>query len=197
MAVLTEEAQPLVSVDAQLDQARFLLSILKAIHIHEDVVLVMGKEGLKFVSEDAKAIQANAYIQADLFSKYVIKTESESSQNEEGEEEPAQASLRLHLPTLIDCLALQLGGGSASGSGLAAGLFSAVGGASSVAAVPGAVICLRHESAGPLRLWLEEGGVVTEVRARGRDPGETMDFEFAGDGDVAGKVYKYTLLVTT
>jgi len=208
MAVMAEDTDgSVVRVQAQLDNARFLLLALKALQMSDDVVVVMSANGLQFIVEDAKSIQATVYITKSLFRKYSIKsvslTEEEKNQEEgaissanevadDSEDVDLELAQRLDLSTLIDCLALQLGGaGAAAGAASTApALLSAAG--ASLSASLGAVLCLEHESQGPLKLFIEEGGVVTEVRARGRHAYEKMDFNFGGDSnDIAGKVCVY------
>jgi hypothetical protein len=235
MAVLAEDDETVVSVDAQLDNARFLLHSLKAIHINEEVQVTMNSTGLQFVVEDAKSIQASAFIHKNLFRNYSIREathedehdvttvaaedegDGQSGEAEARAENPSQSqrlsqgdltvSLRLDMSTLIDCLALQLGGANTAGAaaGGATALLSAMaagggGGGAGISLAAGsssgAVLCLQHKSQGPLQLWIEEGGVVTDVRARGRRAPEQMDFNFASEeAGVVGKVHKYSAYV--
>ncbi len=150
-------AAPLpVTVEAQLQNARFLLHFLKALHFKDDVTLILGGHGLKVTVEDSKSFQANAYIQRALFRKFDLSggARREGEQGEEDAREP-EVSFRLSMGSLVECLGLF---GHHSGSAPA--------------------LCLRYEEGEPLRLWLEEGGVVTEVRARTRVALEVLDFDF-------------------
>uniref|UniRef100_A0A8C6KA86 RAD1 homolog (S. pombe) n=1 Tax=Nothobranchius furzeri TaxID=105023 RepID=A0A8C6KA86_NOTFU len=56
-----------------LDNARNLSNLLKAISFKDHAVFTTTPNGLKVTVEDCKCVQANAFIQADIFQEFTIK----------------------------------------------------------------------------------------------------------------------------
>uniref|UniRef100_A0A672RFJ6 Cell cycle checkpoint protein RAD1-like n=1 Tax=Sinocyclocheilus grahami TaxID=75366 RepID=A0A672RFJ6_SINGR len=61
---------------ASLDNARNLSNILKAISFRDHAIFNATQNGLKVTVEDSKCLQANAFIQADIFQEYIIKEDA-------------------------------------------------------------------------------------------------------------------------
>jgi len=61
---------------AKLDNARNLLNILKAVHFKESATCFVSSNGLKVTVEDAKCVQANAFVQSGIFQEYIFKEDS-------------------------------------------------------------------------------------------------------------------------
>uniref|UniRef100_A0A671RPE9 Cell cycle checkpoint protein RAD1-like n=2 Tax=Sinocyclocheilus TaxID=75365 RepID=A0A671RPE9_9TELE len=61
---------------ASLDNARNLSNILKAISFRDHAIFSATQNGLKVTVEDSKCLQANAFIQADIFQEYIIKEDT-------------------------------------------------------------------------------------------------------------------------
>uniref|UniRef100_A0A671X8W0 RAD1 homolog (S. pombe) n=1 Tax=Sparus aurata TaxID=8175 RepID=A0A671X8W0_SPAAU len=64
--------EPYVLV-ASLDNARNLSNILKSITFKDHAIFSATPNGLKVTVEDSKCMQANAFIQADIFQEFTIK----------------------------------------------------------------------------------------------------------------------------
>jgi len=75
---------------AKLDNARNLHNILKAVHFKESATCFVSSNGLKFTVEDAKCVQANAFVQSGIFQEFIFKEES--------------ATFRINLNVLLECL---------------------------------------------------------------------------------------------
>lgn len=91
MSISTQEADESEYVlIAKLDNARTLANILKAIHFTESAIVFASDNGLKITTEDSKCVQANAFVQAGLFSDFTIRQE--------------QATFKVNLAVLLDCL---------------------------------------------------------------------------------------------
>uniref|UniRef100_A0AAR2M3Y8 RAD1 homolog (S. pombe) n=1 Tax=Pygocentrus nattereri TaxID=42514 RepID=A0AAR2M3Y8_PYGNA len=58
---------------ASLDNARNLSNILKAISFKDHAIFNVTQNGLKVTIEDSKCLQANAFIQADIFQEFTLK----------------------------------------------------------------------------------------------------------------------------
>ncbi|KAL4223188.1 ssDNA endodeoxyribonuclease [Mactra antiquata] len=86
---------------ARIDNARSVSNILKAIHFKETATVFASPMGLKVTVEDAKCIQANAFIQEGIFQEYVIKEE--------------QITFKINLTILLECLTI-FGTGAVGGS---------------------------------------------------------------------------------
>ncbi|XP_014681061.1 PREDICTED: cell cycle checkpoint protein RAD1-like [Priapulus caudatus] len=76
----------------KLDNARTMANILKAIHFKESASVYASENGLKFTVEDAKCVQANAFLQGSLFSEFKMLEET--------------SSFKVNLTVLIDCLTI-------------------------------------------------------------------------------------------
>uniref|UniRef100_A0A6B2F719 Cell cycle checkpoint protein RAD1 n=1 Tax=Bothriechis nubestris TaxID=1766655 RepID=A0A6B2F719_9SAUR len=77
---------------ATLDNVRNLSNILKAIHFKDHAACFTSSNGLKFTVENAKSLQANAFIQAGIFQEFVVREES--------------VMFRINLSVLLDCLTI-------------------------------------------------------------------------------------------
>ncbi|KAH9502366.1 ssDNA endodeoxyribonuclease [Bulinus truncatus] len=86
---------------AKLDNARNISTILKAIHFKDIATVIASPMGLKVTVEDAKCVQANAFIQEGIFHHYSIKED--------------QLAFKINLTVLLECLTIF--GSSATPSG--------------------------------------------------------------------------------
>ncbi|XP_070599576.1 cell cycle checkpoint protein RAD1 isoform X1 [Erythrolamprus reginae] len=77
---------------ATLDNVRNLSNILKAIHFRDHSTCFATSNGLKVTVENAKSLQANAFIQAAVFQEFVVREES--------------VTFRINLSVLLDCLTI-------------------------------------------------------------------------------------------
>ncbi|OCU02610.1 RAD1 checkpoint DNA exonuclease L homeolog isoform X2 [Xenopus laevis] len=75
-----------------LDNVRNLSNILKAIHFKDHASCFATNNGLKVTVENAKCLQANAFIQAGIFQEFNIREES--------------VVFRVNLTVLLDCLTI-------------------------------------------------------------------------------------------
>ncbi|NXY87705.1 RAD1 protein, partial [Alcedo cyanopectus] len=90
-------AQPPVSGEpyalfASLDNVRRLSSLLKAVHFQDHATCFATANGLRVTVEDAKCIQANAFIQAEIFQEFAVQEQS--------------VTFRINLSVLLDCLTI-------------------------------------------------------------------------------------------
>ncbi|XP_052432449.1 cell cycle checkpoint protein RAD1 [Carassius gibelio] len=85
---------------ASLDNARNLSNILKAISFRDHAIFNATQNGLKVTVEDSKCLQANAFIQADIFQEYIIKEDT--------------VGFQVNLTVLLDCLTI-FGGSTVPG----------------------------------------------------------------------------------
>ncbi|XP_064612700.1 cell cycle checkpoint protein RAD1-like [Liolophura sinensis] len=79
-------------VMAKIDNVRNVSNILKAIHFKDTATVFASSMGFKVTVEDAKCVQANAFIQAGIFHEFVIKEE--------------QVTFKINLTVLMDCLTI-------------------------------------------------------------------------------------------
>uniref|UniRef100_A0A8C3Q183 Cell cycle checkpoint protein RAD1 n=1 Tax=Chrysolophus pictus TaxID=9089 RepID=A0A8C3Q183_CHRPC len=77
---------------ASLDNARNLSSLLRAVHFQDHATCFATANGLRVTVEDAKCIQANAFIQAEIFQEFHVQEES--------------VVFRINLAVLLDCLTI-------------------------------------------------------------------------------------------
>ncbi|KAM8793142.1 cell cycle checkpoint protein RAD1-like [Eudromia elegans] len=91
-------------LSASLDNARHLSSLLRAVHFQDHASCFATANGIKVTVEDAKCLQANAFIQAEIFQEYAVQEES--------------VVFRINLAVLLDCLTI-FGASSLPGSSTA------------------------------------------------------------------------------
>ncbi|XP_039398918.1 cell cycle checkpoint protein RAD1 isoform X2 [Mauremys reevesii] len=77
---------------ASLDNVRNLSNILKAIHFKDHATCFATTNGIKVTVENAKCLQANAFIQAGIFQEFIVQEES--------------VMFRINLAVLLDCLTI-------------------------------------------------------------------------------------------
>ncbi|NXI69872.1 RAD1 protein, partial [Anseranas semipalmata] len=77
---------------ASLDNARNLSSLLRAVQFRDHATCFASANGLRVTVEDAKCIQANAFIQAEIFQEFAVQEES--------------VTFRINLAVLLDCLTI-------------------------------------------------------------------------------------------
>uniref|UniRef100_H3BWC7 RAD1 homolog (S. pombe) n=1 Tax=Tetraodon nigroviridis TaxID=99883 RepID=H3BWC7_TETNG len=87
---------------ASLDNARNLSNILKAIAFKDHAIFSATPNGLKVTVEDSKCLQANAFIQADIFQEFTIREDL--------------VGFQINLTVLLDCL--NIFGGSPMPAGI-------------------------------------------------------------------------------
>ncbi|KAJ1210433.1 hypothetical protein NDU88_005797 [Pleurodeles waltl] len=91
---------------ACLDNVRNLSNILKAIHFKDHATCFATKNGLKVTVENAKCLQANAFIQAGIFQEFSVQ------------DDDASVTFRINLTVLLDCLTI-FGGSALPGASTA------------------------------------------------------------------------------
>ncbi|XP_061204014.1 cell cycle checkpoint protein RAD1 [Neopsephotus bourkii] len=84
-------AEPYV-LSASLDNARHLSSLLRAVHFQDHATCFATVNGLRVTVEDAKCIQANAFIQAEIFQEFAVQEQT--------------VTFRINLSVLLDCLTI-------------------------------------------------------------------------------------------
>ncbi|XP_073400018.1 cell cycle checkpoint protein RAD1 [Dendrobates tinctorius] len=75
-----------------LDNVRNLSNILKAVHFKDHASCFATSNGLKVTVENAKCLQANAFIQAGIFQEFNVREDS--------------VVFRINLTVLLDCLTI-------------------------------------------------------------------------------------------
>ncbi|NXX95637.1 RAD1 protein, partial [Centropus bengalensis] len=96
-------AEPSV-LSASLDNARHLSSLLRAVHFQDHATCFATANGLRVTVEAAKCVQANAFIQAEIFQEFAVQEES--------------VTFRINLSVLLDCLTI-FGASSSPGTSTA------------------------------------------------------------------------------
>lgn len=152
MSLLTEESdEPEHLLVASIDNAKNVAQLLKAVNFRETAMVFATQNGLKVTVEDCKCVQANAFIQADMFNEFVLTEDA--------------VSFRINLSVLLDCLYIFGSGGGGGGSNRSSG---GSGG-------PALRMCYSAYGS-PLSLILEEGGVITDCAIKTQDVEDILDF---------------------
>jgi len=136
---------------ARLENVRVLSQLLKSIQIREQSTWFISPNGIKVTVEDAKCVQSNAFIKADIFSEFELK---EGRGDEDGSDD---LSFSINLNVVIECLNMFGGDSGAS---------------------PFLKICYGGYGH-PFILLLEEQGVINDSQIKTREAEECLDFNFA------------------
>lgn len=75
---------------AKIDNAKNILQLLKAVNFRDMATVFGSRNGLKVTVEEAKCVQANAFIQSDIFQEYEIQEEV--------------VTFKVNLNVLVECL---------------------------------------------------------------------------------------------
>ena len=145
---------------AKLTSPKVLAQILKMLNFREDVTITVGVNGLKITAEVSKSFQANAFIQRETFLEYKVAKEIEA-----GEEETV---FNISISTLIECLNL-----CGAGTGMSANTMSSLPtNYTNISNLPTTSMMLYYSDSGdPLRIWLEEDGVISGKNLVWHSPG--------------------------
>lgn len=143
---------------ARLENIKIFAQLLRSIHFRETATWFLSGNGIKVTVEDAKCVQANAFIKAEIFQEFILRPPVSSS-----EEEEEDLSFSINLGVVLECLNM-FGGVGVGGDG--------GGGAS-----PSLKICYVGYGH-PLVLLLEDQGVVTDCQVRTKEAEECLDFNF-------------------
>ncbi|KAM4050594.1 cell cycle checkpoint protein RAD1 [Anomaloglossus baeobatrachus] len=92
MSLLSQVEEEQYVFACSLDNVRNLSNILKAIHFKDHASCFATSNGLKVTVENAKCLQANAFIQAGIFQEFTVREDS--------------VVFRINLTVLLDCLTI-------------------------------------------------------------------------------------------
>lgn len=141
---------------ARLENVKILAQLLKSIHFRERSTWYISENGIKVTVEDAKCVQTNAFIKADLFQEFMLRP---GRGDEDGTDD---LSFSVNLGVVLECL----------------NMFGGVGVGENLGSAPSLKICYAGYGH-PLVLYLEEQGVVTDCQVKTREAEECLDFNFA------------------
>jgi hypothetical protein len=161
----------------KLTSPKVLLQILKVLNFREDATVNVGPQGIKITAEISKSFQASAFIQRETFIEYNV---SEDTQN--GQED---IIFNISLPILIQCLNLCGGaiGSSSSVTGFLLGnnmhmaLANILGNTNAANASSTSLVLYYTEIGEPLRIWLEEDGIISGATIPTMDGTDTLSFD--------------------
>ncbi|KAI5698024.1 hypothetical protein M8J76_004690 [Diaphorina citri] len=141
---------------AQIDNVKKLTTILKALHFKEKAILYPSQRGLKVIVQDAKCMQAAAYIYPTLFQVYEVNI------NNSNDESGDTVMFQIPFIALLQCLTIFDGCSN----------------------TPGATSTLKMTYRGyghPLNLILEEEGVLTDCQIRTQEAIDVLNFVIRDD----------------
>jgi len=141
---------------ARLENVKILSQLLKSIHFRERSTWYISQNGIKVTVEDAKCVQTNAFIKAEIFHEFLLKA---GRGDEEGSDD---LSFSVNLGVVLECL----------------NMFGGVGAGENLGTAPSLKICYAGYGH-PLVLYLEEQGVITDCQVKTREAEECLDFNFA------------------
>jgi len=141
---------------AKLESVKIFAQLLKSIHFRERSTWYISTNGIKVTVEDAKCVQTNAFIKAEIFQEFLLRP---GRGDEEGSDD---LSFSVNLGVVLECL----------------NMFGGVGGGENLGAAPSLKICYAGYGH-PFVLYLEEQGVVTDCQVKTKEAEECLDFNFA------------------
>ena len=166
-----EDTTSRVGFFGKLTNVKILQHIFKTIsQLNDDACIYIKKDGLKMTVETAKAFQANAFIQANIFNEFNIGDDDEFGFN-------------VSLSTMLECLSI-FGSSSttSTGSSLLTPSSSITNSAQSCLTLGGQAftsLVLHYGKYGdPVSMWMEEDGVVCKADIPTQDIKETLYFDF-------------------
>ncbi|XP_063242126.1 cell cycle checkpoint protein RAD1 isoform X2 [Bacillus rossius redtenbacheri] len=77
---------------AQLDSVKSVLMLLKAVNFKETALCIVTDRGLRITVEDARSVQASAFVQSEMFQEYLVQDD--------------QVIFKIHLGVLVECLSI-------------------------------------------------------------------------------------------
>jgi len=140
---------------ARLENVKILAQLLKSIHFRERSTWYISQNGIKVTVEDAKCVQTNAFIKADIFQEFTLKSSEDDNDSDD-------LSFSVNLGVVLECL----------------NMFGGVGSGDNFGAAPSLKLCYAGYGH-PLVLYLEEQGIVTDCQIKTREAEECLDFNFA------------------
>jgi len=149
-------AQRKYALQATLENVKILAQLLRAIHFRDTSTWFISENGIKVTVEDAKSVQANAFIKAEIFQEFLLAPPSTPAPDSQ----PPDLSFSLNLGVVLECL----------------NMFGGVGIGGDTAS-PTLKLCYGGYGE-PLVLLLEDQGVVTDCAVRTREAEECLDFNF-------------------
>lgn len=153
--MLTQSQFSQIQFKAILNHYATFYNIMKAIHFVDNVTFQLTSDGVKIIAEEAKSVQATAYIMKNCFSEYKLTL---PKSNNDDDEDDAYTAFGLNLKVFTDCLSMFLGGDYDSS------------------------LKLLHKGEGaPLIVVLEQHGeddLVTECSVKTMESLEVLDFDF-------------------
>lgn len=78
-------------LDAKLDDVQTILSILKTVSFAQEATCLMSSNGLKFIVEQSKSLEAKVFLQCGIFHEFFYADDE-------------QTSFRINLTMLLECL---------------------------------------------------------------------------------------------
>lgn len=166
----------------KLSSPKVLLQVLKVLNFRDDVIVNVGANGLKITAEVSKSFQASAFIQRETFMEYSV---SEATQKEEED-----IIFNISLPTLINCLNLCGTTNTSSGS---SGYLLNTTNTPFTNISTSSMILYYPEIGQPLRIWLEEDGIISGATIPTMDGADTLSFDDAHHNtNVVARIIMFT-----
>ncbi|XP_055634970.1 uncharacterized protein LOC129774917 [Toxorhynchites rutilus septentrionalis] len=166
--MLTQSQFSQIKFSAILNNFTMFYNVAKAISFVDYATVQLTTDGVKIIVEDAKSIQATAYITKGCFSEYKIaQSKRKLGANGDTEEDEPSTSLGLNLKVFTDCLSMFIGGDYDS------------------------TLKMLHKGEGaPLMAILEQHGqenLITECSVKTMEPQDIMEFDLE-DEQICTKV---------
>uniref|UniRef100_A0A182MB63 Checkpoint protein n=1 Tax=Anopheles culicifacies TaxID=139723 RepID=A0A182MB63_9DIPT len=164
--MVTQSQFSQIQFQAVLNNFSMLYNVMKAVNFVDNAIVQLSNDGMKVIVEDAKSIQASAYITRACFSDYKLAITKPPS-SDTGDTQPFIA-FGLNLKVFTDCLSMFTSGDYNS-----------------------SLKMIQKGTGAPLIVILEQHGedsLITECSVRTMEPFDCMELDFEEEQQIVSKI---------
>uniref|UniRef100_A0A182NMN3 Checkpoint protein n=1 Tax=Anopheles dirus TaxID=7168 RepID=A0A182NMN3_9DIPT len=165
--MVTQSQFSQVQFQAVLNNFSTLYNVMKAVNFVDNAMVNLSNDGIKVIVEDAKSIQASAYVTRPCFSEFKLALARQTSPDTEDGTQPYVA-FGLNLKVFTDCLSMFISGDFDS-----------------------SLKMIQKGTGAPLIVILEQHGedsLTTECSVRTMDAFDCMELDFADEQQIRSKI---------
>ncbi|XP_058116679.1 cell cycle checkpoint protein RAD1 [Anopheles ziemanni] len=165
--MVTQSQFSQIQFQAVLNNFSMLYNVLKAVSFADNAMVYLSNDGIQVTVEDAKSIQASAYITRACFSEFKLNPRGNAQAMDGGSNE-LNIPFGLNLKVFTDCLSMFISGDYNS-----------------------SLKMLQKGSGAPLIVILEQNGddnLITECSVRTMDPFDCMELDVDDEQQIVSKI---------
>ncbi|XP_035900056.1 uncharacterized protein LOC118506691 [Anopheles stephensi] len=165
--MVTQSQFSQIQFQAVLNNFSMLYNVMKAVNFVDNAIVQLSNDGMKVIVEDAKSIQASAYITRACFSDYKLAIANPPPSTGANDSQPFIA-FGLNLKVFTDCLSMFTSGDYDS-----------------------SLKMIQKGTGAPLIVILEQHGedsLITECSVRTMEPFDCMELDFEDEQQIVSKI---------